>query len=47
LVQNLPATERNYVLEVQKRLEDLKGEGHREAWVYSFRSGGAGIMRLA
>jgi translation initiation factor 2-alpha kinase 4 len=47
LAQNLPATERNYVLEVQKRLEDLKGEGHREAWVYSFRSGGAGIMRLA
>jgi translation initiation factor 2-alpha kinase 4 len=46
LAQNLPATERNYVLDIQKHLDELKAEGHKEAWVYSFRTGGTGIVRL-
>lgn len=46
LLQDSPAQERKYVLEVQDLLEQLKSEGNKECWIVSFRAGSGGIMHL-
>jgi len=46
LVQNVPAPERKYVLSIQELLEEIKTEGHKECWVFSFRTWGGGIIHL-
>jgi len=46
LLQSSPAQDRKYVLEVQELLEQLKSEGNRECWIFSFRTGSGGIIHL-
>lgn len=46
LVQSTPAPERKYVQEVQELLEQIKSEGHKECWVYSWGTGKGGIVHL-
>ncbi|KAF8245130.1 Serine/threonine-protein kinase [Wilcoxina mikolae CBS 423.85] len=46
LLQSSPAQDRKYVLGVQELLEQLKSEGNRECWIFSFRAGNGGIVHL-
>jgi len=46
LVQSVPVQEKKYVYEIQELLTTIKGEGHRLCWIFSFRSGAAGIVRM-
>jgi translation initiation factor 2-alpha kinase 4 len=46
LAHNVNPNERKYIIQVQEELEALKSEGHRQCWIFGFRTKAGGIFHL-